>query len=152
MKRILISALLLIGFASLSFGRIVAEGETLSPLGKFTIATSDTPMMIAGKELPTYLITYENSGLTVKVAVDKEKRCKNYIVVSDQLSVMYTCNGDYFGVNLLSEKYAKAGFTTETEMLDRSDYFHQKVLSRGMTTEIDAAKLIAVYFPSLILG
>jgi len=152
MKRILISAIMLVSFASLSFGRIVAEGETLSPLGKFTVETCDQPIIIAGETLPTYMVRYENSPLTVKIAVDKEKKCKNYIVVSDQLSVMYTCNGNYFGVNLLSGKYSDAGYSTETCALDRWDYFHQKVLSRGVTAEIDAAKLIAVYFPNLILS
>ena len=56
-------------------------------------------------------ISYENSPVTVKVYVDKEKNCKNYVVVSDDLAVMYTCNGKYFGVNKVDKKYRTDGIS-----------------------------------------
>lgn len=152
MKRIIFSLFLLLSFTTLSFGRIIAEGETYSPLGKFTVQASDEPMMILGNGLQTYLITYENSPMVLKVIVDKQKKCKNYIVVSDNLSIMYTCNGEYLGVKLLDEKYKEAGLVTNTEALNKSSYFHQKLLNRGMVTEVEAFKLIAVFFPELLEG
>jgi len=107
-------------------------------------------MTLAGEELKCYLISYEKSPLTVKVFVDKDKNCKNYVVVSDDLSVMYTCNGKFFGVNKLDKQYQAAGLSTDDAKLDRSDYFHQKVLSQGQTTDFDATVLIASYYPELI--
>ncbi len=150
MKRILISMFLLLGLASLSFGRIIAEGETLSPMGRFTVEASDEPTMINGDGYQTYLITYENSPLVLKVVVDKQKKCKNYIVSSDKLSIMYICNGEYLGVKLLDEKYKDAGFSTDLEALNKSGYFHQKVITWGVDSEVEAFKLIAVYFPELL--
>jgi len=150
MKRIIFSLFLLLGITTLSFGRIIAEGESCSSLGRFTVQASDEPMTISGDGLQTYLISYENSPMVLKVIVDREKKCKNYIVVSDKLSIMYTCNGDYMGVKLLDGKYKELGFVTDVNALDKSDYFHQKQLSRGVISEVEAFKLIAVFFPSLV--
>ncbi len=150
MKRILLAVVFLVGVISLTYGRKVAEGNSNTPLGKYTIEVQDDPLMIAGEELRCYVITYENSPLQVKVFVDKEKKCKNYIVASDDLTVMYKCNGEYFGVNKVDKKYKAAGFRTDDLKLDKADYFHQKRLVNGMTQEIDAAKLIAAFYPALL--
>ena len=150
MKRTVLAIMLLAGVATLTYGRKVAEGLSNSPLGKYTIEALDEPFVLAGEEMKCFEITYENSPLTVRVIVDKEKKCRNFLVVSDELSVMYTCNGAYFGVNKVDKKYGKAGIVTDDMSLDRGDYFHQKLITRGYTTEIDAARLIASYYPELI--
>jgi len=150
MKRILLAIVLLVGVVSLTYGRKVAEGESNTPLGKYTIQVLDEPLMLAGEELKCYVITYENSPMEVKVYVDKEAKCKNYIVASDDLTVMYKCNGEYFGVSKVDKKYSTAGFKTDEKRLDRTDYFHQKLLVNGMTAEVEAAKLIASFYPMLI--
>ncbi|MDZ7634668.1 MAG: hypothetical protein U5L72_09715 [Bacteroidales bacterium] len=150
MKRIFISLLVFASMAALSYGRVVVKGESNTSFGRYTIEVCDQPMMLAGKELKCYLISYESSPVTLKVFVDKDKNCKNYVVVSDDLSVMYSCNGKYFGVNKIDKKYRSAGLATDDGMLDRSDYFHQKVLSQGTPGDIDATELIASYFPELI--
>ena len=150
MKRILTVFALMISVAALSYGRKVAEGESNTPLGKYKIELKDTPFILAGEELKCYVITYENSPLQVNVYVDKDKKCKNYLVVSDDLSVMYTCNGEYFGVNKLDKKYGKAGLVTKDDDIDRFSFFHQKLLVQGPTGELDATRLIASYYPELL--
>jgi len=150
MKRIFLVLLVFASMTALSYGKIIVKGESNTSFGSFTIEICDQPMMLAGEELKCYLISYEKSPLTVKVFVDKDKNCKNYVVVSDDLSVMYTCNGKFFGVNKLDKQYQAAGLSTDDAKLDRSDYFHQKVLSQGQTTDFDATVLIASYYPELI--
>jgi len=152
MKRIILAFMFLACVATLTYGRKVAEGLSNSSLGKYTIEALDEPFMLAGEAMKCFEITYENSPMTVRVIVDKDKKCRNFLVVSDKLSVMYTCNNEYFGVNKVDKKYAKAGFTTDDASLDRADYFHQKLIVRGYTGEIDAARLIASYYPDLIKG
>jgi hypothetical protein len=137
-------------FSMLSFGRVIARGESNTSFGSYTIELSDQPVMVAGEELKCYIISYEKSPTQVKVLIDKEKKCKNYLVISDELSVMYTCDGKFFGVSKLDGKYKKSGLYTCDEKLDRGDYFHQKVISQGQTQEFDATVLIASYFPELI--
>lgn len=150
MKRIFLVLLVFASMTALSYGKIIVKGESNTSFGSFTIEICDQPMMLAGEELKCYLISYEKSPLTVKVFVDKDKNCKNYVVVSDDLSVMYTCNGKFFGVNKLDKQYQAAGLSTDDAKLDRSDYFHQKVIAQGQTSDFDATVLIASYYPELI--
>ncbi|MBE0673222.1 MAG: hypothetical protein IH591_01045 [Bacteroidales bacterium] len=150
MKRIFLALLVFATMTALSYGKIIVKGESNTSFGRYTIEVCDQPMQLAGEEMKCYLISYEKSPLTVKVFVDKDKKCKNFVVVSDDLSVMYSCNGKYFGVNKVDEQYQAAGLSTDDARLDRYDYFHQKVLARGGTTDYDATVLIASYFPELI--
>lgn len=128
----------------------VAEGDTHTPFGRYTIKLQKDPLMLEGVQVKQYRITYENSPISVLVVVDKEDNCKNYIVVSDGLSVMYKCNGQYFGINRIDEKYNKEGYVTDDKNLDKTNYFHQKVISLGQLEEVDATTYIAAYYPTLI--
>ncbi len=150
MKRIILGTLLFAAVSALSFGKVVIRGESNTPFGTYRIEVSDKPVIVAGEELKCYLISYEKSPLQVKVLVDKEKTCRNYVVVSDDLSIMYTCNGKYLGVSRLDKKYMDAGLGTCDDKLDRFDYFHQKLITHGSPVEFDAMQLIASYYPELI--
>jgi hypothetical protein len=72
-----------------------------------------------------------------------------YFVLSPALSIKYVCNGDYFGVAKLTEKDLE-GYRTSETALNRSEYFHQKVLARGVNCDLENSKLIAAYFPMLL--
>jgi hypothetical protein len=153
MKRMFFAALLIIGFSSASFSReFIADGKTYSALGDYKIELADNPVTINGEELKTYLISYQNSPMEVSVVIRKGKNCKNYLVLSDKLSVQYVCNENYFGVEKLDKSLAKEGYTTSDEAMNRIEYFHQKVLGPGKRAEIDNAHLIASFFPMLIKG
>jgi len=150
MKRMFLVLLLFAAVTALSFGKVVVRGNSNTSFGMYTIELCDQPQMLAGEELRCYLISYSDSPVQVKVFVDKTWQCKNYIVVSDELSVMYTCNGKYFGVNKVGKKYRELGISTDNSQLDREDYFRQKVIIQGDTGENEAAMLIASYYPELI--
>ena len=151
MKRMFFAALLIVAFSSASFSReFVAEGKTYSALGDYKIKLADNPVTINGVQLKAYVISYENSPLEVKVAIMKDKKCKNYIVLSDKLSIEYVCNGDYFGVQKLGKSFEKDGILTSDESLNRSEYFHQRLIAQGKQDEIEVTQLIAAYFPMLI--
>ena len=125
-------ALSLVGFTNAqeqkTSGNKIAEGDTNTPFGKYSVELVKEPLMVDGEQVTRYMITYEKSPLSVIVVVDKEAKCKNYIVVSDGLSVMYKCNGQYFGINRIDEKYKKDGFVTDDKNLDNTKYFYQKII------------------------
>ena len=99
MKKILFSAILLVAFSTASFSRVfVAEGKTYSALGNYKIETADNTVTVNGEELKAFVISYENSPLEVTIAIKNDRKCKNYLVLSDKLSVQYVCNANYFGV------------------------------------------------------
>jgi hypothetical protein len=151
MKRILFAALLLLVCSSASFSReFVAGGKTYSALGDYKIETADNPVTINGEKIKAFIISYQNSPMEVKVVIKKDKECKKYIVLSDKLSVQYVCNENYFGVEKLDKSLEKDGYTTSDKALNRSEYFHQKVLAPGKRGEIENTQLIAAYFPMLL--
>jgi hypothetical protein len=151
MKRMFFAALLIVAFSSASFSReFVAGGKTHSALGDYKIELADNPVTINGEQLKAYVISYQNSPMEVKVAIRKDKKCKNYIVLSDKLSVQYVCNGDYFGVQKLEKSFEKDGLVTSDVSLNRSEYFHQKLIAQGKQGEVEATQLIAAFFPMLI--
>jgi hypothetical protein len=150
MKRILLVFVLFAAVTALSFGKVIVSGNSNTAFGMYTIELCDQLKVFAGEEMNCYLISYSNSPVQAKVFVDKDKKCRNYVVISDELSVMYTCNGKYFGVNKVGKEYKDEGIFTDNSKLDREDYFHQRVIQQGDTEEYDATMLIASYFPELI--
>jgi hypothetical protein len=151
MKKMFFAALLIVAFSTALFAKeYVGSGKTHSALGDYRIEKADSPVIINGEALKAFIIRYENSPLEVTVAIRKGEKCKNYLVLSDKLSIQYVCNENYFGVEKLDKSLEKAGYTTSDAALNRSEYFHQKVLAPGKRGEIDNAHLIAAYFPMLI--
>lgn len=151
MKKILFLALLLVAISSASFSReFVAGGKTHSALGDYKIEKADNPVTLNGEELKAFVISYQNSDLELTVVIKKDKKCKDYIVLSYKLSVQYVCNENYFGVEKLNKSLAKEGHVTSDAALNRAEYFHQKVLAPGQRGEVESTQLIAAYFPMLL--
>jgi hypothetical protein len=151
MKRILSAVLLIVVFSTAALaGEIIASGTTNSTLGNYKIESTGKTVTVNGEPLKAYLITYQNSPMELTVLVQPEKKCKNYIVLSDKLSVTYVCNGDYFGVQKLDKSLEMDGFSTSDEALNRSEYFHQKLIVPGKQSEVQSTELIAIFFPMLI--
>jgi hypothetical protein len=151
MKKVLLAGLVMFALTTASFAKdVVATGKTNTIVGDYKIELADKPVTINGEELKTFVISYQNSPLKVTVAVKQEKECKNYIVLSDKLTVQYVCNGKYFGVQKLDKSYSIEGFRNTEAGLNRSEYFHQKLLLHGMREETENTQLIAAYFPMLI--
>jgi hypothetical protein len=151
MKRIVLIAGLIVAVSLASYARkFVAEGKTYSALGNYRIEMDNKSMMINGKEHKPFVITYENSNLEVRVAVDMDKEGKKYYVISHNLSVQYVANRKYFGVEKLAPELEKEGYRTSDAALNRVEYFHQKVITRGEGWRRDNTKLIAAYFPMLL--
>jgi hypothetical protein len=151
MKRVFVFAVLTIAFCTVSFaGKVVAEGKTFTALGDYKIEKADNAVPVKGEECKAYIISYENSPMKVTVAICKDRKCKKYVVLSDKLSVQYVCNENYFGVEKLERAFEKDGYKTSDTELNRSEYFHQKVITQGKEGELEATQLIAAYFPMLL--
>ncbi len=151
MKRVFFAALMVVAFSSASFSRdFVASGKTNTALGDYKIETADEPVTINGEQFKAFVISYQNSPMEVKVIIKPGKKCKNYIVLSEKLSIQYVCNDSFFGVEKLDKSLEKDGYKTMDASLNRSEYFHQKVISPGKQGEVENTQLIAAYFPMLL--
>jgi hypothetical protein len=151
MKRMISATVLILIVSTVAFARkFVADGKTHTALGNYKIELADNPVPMKGSDCKAYIISYENSPMEVTVVVCKERKCKRYVVLSDRLSVQYVCNASYFGVEKLDKSFEKDGYKTSDSALNRSEYFHQKVLGPGQKPELEATQLIAAYFPMLL--
>ena len=149
MKKMFLAGLLMVAVSTALFSReFVARGKTHTSMGDYKIELADNPVMINNEQYKTFVISYDNSPLEVKVVVLDEKKCKNYIVLSDNLNVKYVCNKKYFGVEKLDNSIKS--FATSDDALNRSEYFHQKVISSGEKSEMESTQLIAAFFPMLL--
>jgi uncharacterized CHY-type Zn-finger protein len=150
MKRITLIAMLLLTVSMVSMGNnIVAKGQSNTAFGDYKIEKLDDHMVLKGKELDQYMITYEKTNIKVMVVIDKQKKCKKYYVLSDQLPVQYECNGTYFGIKKLDKELATKGFATSLDEMNREEFYHQKVLTSETTATLDHLHLIASYYPGL---
>ncbi len=151
MKRAFFALVLVVAMTTTSFSReFVAEGKTHSALGDYKIEMADNPVRINGVDHRAFIISYQNSPMEVTVVVTKGRNCRNYVVLSDKLSVQYVCNENYFGVQLLDPSFEKDGLKTSMAALNKGEYFHQKVISSGKRGEVENTQMIAAYFPMLI--
>ena len=151
MKRIVLGTLLIfaVGMAA-NARKFVTGGKTHTVLGDYKIEMADEPVIMMGKELKAFVITWENSNEEVIVAFDKDRKGMKYYVLSDNLSVQYVCNGSYFGVEKLDKALEKEGYKTSEASLNRQEYFHQKVITAGGKCDLENSKLIAAYYPMLL--
>lgn len=147
---ILTVVLILLGSMVTMGSRIVAKGSSNSPFGNYKIEQLEDHMMLNGKELDKYLITYEKSDVKVLVVLDKQKECKKYYVLTDEMPVQYECNGLYFGVKKLDNDLMASGFATSMEKINKEGYYHQKVITSGTTATMEHLQLIACYYPDLL--
>jgi hypothetical protein len=133
-------------------GNVVKKGNTQTELGKYTISKTADFVEVDGKALPTYVISYENSDIQVKVAVDKDSKgkFKNFVVLGDDLNVMYHCENIYFGAKKLDKKYVNSGIEGTSSSLNVTEYYNQKVITRSNPTDRDCLGLIACYYPKLV--
>ena len=150
MKRIVLTTALILIISLASFAnQLLSQGHSNSQFGDYKIETLDNRMPFKDKELDLYQITYEKNGLTVIVALDKEKKCKKYYVLSEKLPIQYECNGVYFGVKLLDNDLLYNGFPITLDSVNKTEYYSQRVLATGITDTLDHLNLIAAYYPGL---
>lgn len=129
---------------------LIFNGDSFTKLGKYNIEIAEKPFILNGKELKSYLIKYENSGLSLLVTADKSGHETKFLAISDALSIQYVSHKNFFGVEKIDEGYVLSDLKTSDNALNRSEYYKQKVLSSWEVNEFEKIRLIAVYYPSLL--
>jgi hypothetical protein len=153
MKNIIITLSALIFVIATGFNKKpVATGSTSSQVGSFVIVKSDRPLISDATILRTYDVKYENSDMDVRIAIDdRNKKCLSFIVVAGDFGIQYNCDKRILGVGTLDEKYVEDGIPGTNDNLNRVEYFKQKVLTRSSDDETEILRLIAAYFPKLMI-
>jgi hypothetical protein len=130
--------------------KLIGDGDSFTKLGKYKIEIAENPLILNGQELKTYLVTYQNAGFTIQVSVEKSDNETLFLTISDALSVQYVSHRNFFGVEKIDRNYVASDLKTSDNNLNRSEYFHQKVITSWEVTELERIKLIAAYYPALL--
>ncbi|MFA5329363.1 MAG: hypothetical protein WC384_16330 [Prolixibacteraceae bacterium] len=125
-------------------------GQSLTELGQYDIQSSDQIMSLGGETLKTYKLQYTNSHSPVLIGVKKTKKCMNFIVHTSNFEVEYVCNKHVFGVKRISKEYQTVKTEVINEMMDKAQFYSQRIISQNPKTEEELLGLIACYFPLLI--
>jgi hypothetical protein len=151
MRRIVLTCLIVITAGLvLNARKPLATGSTFSALGDYMIEVAENPLLLDGKELETFVISYANTDMKVTVAINQTRNCRKYYVLSDNLSVQYVCNSRYFGVERLDKDLKDKGFNTSNDALNHEEYYRQRLITDASGSSMDYTKLAAAYFPFLI--
>jgi hypothetical protein len=149
-KAVVILLLTIILIPSGIAGKLISSGDSFTRFGKYKIEIADSPFILNGKELKTYLISYENAGFTLRVTSDKSGDELKYLTISDALSVQYVSHMTHFGVEKIDQKYVTSALKTSDSALNRYQYFRQRVITNREVTELEKIQLIAAYYPALL--
>jgi hypothetical protein len=151
MKRMFFTIMLAVAVCVSSFAtKRVAKGKTNSTFGNFTIEKADQPVMLNGKALDAFVITYDNFDTKVTVAIEKEGPCRKYYVLNKDLSVQYVRTQKYFGIQRLDKTLETEGYQTDLNSMNRRQYFYQRVLAGSVYGDRGNSILIAAYYPFLV--
>jgi len=131
-------------------GTSLISGQSLTELGQYTIDMSSEALTIGNEALKTYELKYSNCDTPVLIGVKKTKKCMNFIVRTNNFEVEYICNKHVFGVKRINSEYQTVAPEVISEMLDKVDYYAQRVITQNPKSEEELLGLIACYFPSLI--
>lgn len=150
MKKIFLTAAFIVTVSIASFAnQIVAKGQSKSEFGNYRIEALDEHLVVNGKELDQYVISYDKSNLKMVVALDKQQKCMKYYVLSEKLPVQYECNGLSFGIEKLDDSLIAQGYSLNAGLLDDEEFYNQGVLTSESATTLDHLRLIAFHYPGL---
>ena len=153
MKKLYLTTVLIMTVFITSMGNsIVASGQTNAFFGDYKIVALDERLTLNGREMEKYLISYDKTDMKVIVAVDKQAKCKKYYVLSGRLSIQYECDGTNFGIRKLDKELTDKGFTTAPDLLNKREFYSQRVLTSGQTATLDHLNLIAAFYPGLYIN
>ncbi|TKG97122.1 hypothetical protein EYV94_01460 [Puteibacter caeruleilacunae] len=153
LKMIVGSIALVLIMASASFAsknNVELTGESPTSFGKYTIQATGNTVFINGKEMKTYDMVYENARHQFQIAVEKTKKCRNFIVRTEDFEIRYMCDKGVFGVTKVPRKYRSIDEAYTDRHLDTKSFANQKVLTQKPKTEEELLGLIACYFPMLL--
>lgn len=143
----MVLALIMLSF-SVQAETIVKDSN--SELGRYWLKKAVNPMVVEGKELPTYVVHYDNLSKPVYIGVLESKGCKTFMVKSDDFEVAYACRNGMFGINYMPEQLATLPVQESKAKVNRVNFLKQRIITRKKCNEKRHLGLIASYLPEVM--
>jgi len=134
-----------VAFADGETTDVFMTGHSNTFAGDFVIRTTSDVFHFQGEEYEVYKVYYDDPSMNLKIAVNKEGKCKSFIAYTADYLMFYNCTKDGFGVR-------KVMFTSPDakESFDPEAYKDQMILSKKRKIEKKRAiGLIAAFLPGM---
>jgi len=127
---------------------VYLSGNTNTSAGDFVVHLSEDLYHFQGRVHEVYKVSYDNTNMNMKIAVNTEGDCKSFVAYNGEFTFFYNCNKFGFGVRkvMFDNFWAHEQFSAEQ--------YHQQSIMKcdKIIDKKDAVRLIAVYVPMLYRG
>jgi hypothetical protein len=134
-----------VAFADGEATDVLMTGRSNTFAGDFVIHTTSDVFHYQGMEYEVYKVYYDDPSMNLKIAVNKEGKCKSFVAYTTDYLMFYNCTKDGFGVR-------KVMFTSPDakDTFDPEAYKDQMILSKKRKIEKKRAiGLIAAFLPGM---
>lgn len=133
-------------FADGEITDVFTSGKSTNPkAGEFVVRVTDDVFHYQGQEYEVYKVFYEDPAMNMKIAVNKDGKCKSFIAYTTDYIMFYDCTRQGFGVRKVMFNNPEVH-----NQFDHKEYQGQTVLSKKKKIEKKhAVELIAAFLPGM---
>lgn len=142
--------LVAVTFFSFSAQAKTMVNETNTELGKYWLKKAVNPMVVNDKELPTYVVHYDNLPNPVYIGVYEKGNCKMFLVRTEGFEVAYAQRDGIFGINYMPEQLATLTQSVSKSSIDRVNFLRQCIITSKHYSEKKQLGLVASYLPEVM--
>jgi len=126
------------------------KGFSNTEFGDYTVTVASEQIEKDGKSLETYILEYNKINIPVKIGVEENKFCRNYIVRYPFFEIMYVCTKQGLGARRIDPGSETISTAVVNALLDETQLAYQEIIVNKKVGDEEALQLIACYFPLLI--
>jgi hypothetical protein len=157
MKKVNLASVLFIAAMLVSFAgtvsanekAVITEGNSHTILGDYKIAELESET-VRKETIRKFEVTYSNSERPIVIYLHESPKCREYVVRSHAMEIMYVCRKSHFGARKVLAKYAQYPEQTNDMFLSNQSLEYQTKISEGDLSIDKALGLIACYYPELL--
>jgi hypothetical protein len=127
----------------------VYSAETKRAFNDYDIVKLTGQEMEEGAE-KAWVLSYDDNESTIVISLHQTKRCKYYVVRTENFEIAYTCGKKGFGASYVNSEYSRVPFELSSKVINESELNRQKILTQSQPTDENAVELIAAYLPDLV--
>ena len=134
-----------VAFADGETTDLYMTGTSTTEAGDFVVRTTNDVFYFQGNEYEVFNVYYDDPAMNLKIAVNKDGKCKSFVAYTSDYLMFYDCTKDGFGVR-------KVMFTNPEakEAFDPKAYKEQMILNKKRKIEKkQAIGLIACFLPGM---
>ena len=126
-----------------------AAGTAKSGNENYVITPVESQKLGEGVE-QAWTIAYGEGRNPVIIELYKTRKCKTYVIRSDNFEVAYVCTSRGFGARKLKVSESRVPYEITNQVINSQELERQRIISASPVEEKEAVNLIASFLPDLV--